>query len=175
MEQGVKILRHGETVDLATLYETYFDLLSRTALTYMSHSEGAQNVAHDVSAVCPVRRPTFRDASHQRAWILCVVINKCRDLQCRNVIRRYTPLGDAECIAPSKDSEISELLAVARGLSDKLYEVMVLYYLERFSMEETARCLRISVSAVRMRLTHSRQAIKASLGTERRTCLTKRV
>ena len=31
---------------------------------------------------------------------------------------------------------------------------------------QTARCLRISVSAVKMRLTRGRQAIKALLGTE---------
>ena len=78
----------------------------------------------------------------------------------------YTPLEDAEHIASPEDSETSELLAAVRSLPDKLHEVVVLHYLEGFSVEETARCLRISVSAVKMRLTRGRQAIKALLGTE---------
>ena len=36
IEQEVRTLRHGETVDLTALYETYSDLLFRTALTYVS-------------------------------------------------------------------------------------------------------------------------------------------
>ena len=102
IEQEVRTLRHGETVDLTALYETYSDLLFRTALTYVSHSEDAQDVVHDVFAVYLAKR----------------------------------------------------------------HEVVVLHYLEGFSVEETARCLRISVSAVKMRLTRGRQAIKALLGTE---------
>ena len=35
IEQEVRTLRHGETVDLTALYETYSDLLFRTALTYV--------------------------------------------------------------------------------------------------------------------------------------------
>lgn len=117
-------------------------------------------------AVYLAKRPTFQDTSHQRAWMLRVTINKCRDLQRRNAVRRYTPLEDAEHIASPEDSETSELLAAVRSLPDKLHEVVVLHYLEGFSVEETARCLRISVSAVKMRLTRGRQAIKALLGTE---------
>lgn len=69
IEQEVRTLRHGETVDLTALYETYSDLLFRTALTYVSHSEDAQDVVHDVFAVYLAKRPTFQDTSHQRAWM----------------------------------------------------------------------------------------------------------
>ena len=64
IEQEVRTLRHGETVDLTALYETYSDLLFRTALTYVSHSEDAQDVVHDVFAVYLAKRPTFQDTSH---------------------------------------------------------------------------------------------------------------
>ena len=73
---------------------------------------------------------------HQRAWMLRVTINKCRDLQRRNAVRRYTPLEDAEHIASPEDSEISELLAAVRSLPDKLHEVVVLHYLEGFQWKK---------------------------------------
>ena len=60
IEQEVRTLRHGETVDLTALYETYSDLLFRTALTYVSHSEDAQDVVHDVFGYVP---PTGMDAA----------------------------------------------------------------------------------------------------------------
>lgn len=159
-------MRHGEAIDLTALYETYSDLLFRTALTYMSHSEDAQDVVHDVFAVYLAKRPAFQDTSHQRAWMLRATINKCRDLQRRNAVRRYTPLENAEYLVSPEGAETSEFLNAVRSLPDKLHEVVVLHYLEGFSVEETACCLRISVSAVKMRLTRGRQAIKELLGTE---------
>ena len=44
-------MRHGKAVDLASLYETYSDMLFRTALTYVSHTEDAQDIVHDLSLI----------------------------------------------------------------------------------------------------------------------------
>ena len=54
-------MRHGKAVDLASLYETYSDMLFRTALTYVSHTEDAQDIVHDVFAAYLAKRPSFQD------------------------------------------------------------------------------------------------------------------
>ena len=155
-------MRHGETVDLTALYETYSDLLFRTALTYVSHSEDAQDVVHDVFAVYLAKRPTFQDTSHQRAWMLRVTINKCR---ISSAATRYAGIPFRRCGTHRLAGGFRNIRTSGRrsSLPDKPHEVVVLHYLEGFSVEETARCLRISVSAVKMRLTRGRQAIKALL------------
>ena len=53
-------MRHGKAVDLASLYETYSDMLFRTALTYVSHTEDAQDIVHDVFAAYLAKRPPSR-------------------------------------------------------------------------------------------------------------------
>ena len=164
--QEVRRLRYGKTVDLAVLYETYSDLLFRVALTYVRHMEDAQDIVHDVFATFMAKQPSFRDSSHERAWMLRVTIHKCHDLQRRQVVRRYTPLEEAQHLTATENMEASELLSAVQSLPDKLHAVVVLHYLEGFSVEETAQCLRISVSAVKMRLARGRQMIKGTLGTE---------
>ena len=155
-------MRHGKAVDLASLYETYSDMLFRTALTYVSHTEDAQDIVHDVFAAYLAKRPSFQDGSHERAWMLRVTINKCRDLQRRNAV----PLEDAEHLTAADDPAAFELLAAIRKLPDKLHAVMVLHYLEGLSVEETASCLRISIPAAKMRLARGRQRLKELLGAE---------
>ena len=78
-------------------------MLFRTALTYVSHTEDAQDIVHDVFAAYLAKRPSFQDGSHERAWMLRVTINKCRDLQRRNAVRRYIPLEDAEHLTAADD------------------------------------------------------------------------
>lgn len=107
-------MRHGKAVDLASLYETYSDMLFRTALTYVSHTEDAQDIVHDVFAAYLAKRPSFQDGSHERAWMLRVTINKCRDLQRRNAVRRYIPLEDAEHLTAADDPAAKMRLARGR-------------------------------------------------------------
>ena len=76
IEQEVRTLRHGETVDLTALYETYSDLLFRTALTYVSHSEDAQDVVHDVFAVYLAKRLTSLSICFQgdKFFVVAIVL-----------------------------------------------------------------------------------------------------
>ena len=51
-------------------------------------------------------------------------------------------------------------------LPEKIKTVIILHYLEGFSVEETAKMLKLSSSAVKMRLSRGRDALKKLLEEE---------
>ena len=147
---------------LQSAYDEYADLLYRVALSHLNHPEDAMDAVQDVFLKLHSSRKHFRDSDHQRAWLLRVTVNRCHDLARRNAIRIYTPLEDVTHLtAPS--AERPAVLSEIDRLPTTLKSAVVLHYLEGFSVEETASVLKLSSSAVKMRLSRARDLLRSAL------------
>lgn len=73
-----------------------------------------------------------------------------------------------ENLVASEDvsDETKEVLWAVEQLPEKLKSVVVLHYLEGLSVEMTAKSLKISSSAVKMRLSRGREMLKDILEKE---------
>jgi RNA polymerase sigma-70 factor (ECF subfamily) len=73
-----------------------------------------------------------------------------------------------ENLVASEDvsDETKEVLHAVEQLPEKLKSVVVLHYLEGLSVEMTAKSLKISSSAVKMRLSRGREMLKDILEKE---------
>jgi len=147
-------------------YKTYADLLYRLALSHLAHPEDAMDAVQDVFVKYSTSSPAFRDKEHERAWLIRVTINRCHDLQRRRAIRRYEPLEDHADLADTAENTRPAVLEAVDTLPESQRDPVVLHYLEGFSIEETARILRLSVSAVKMRLSRARDALRNAFGKE---------
>ena len=151
---------------LEKLYDEYADLLYRIALTHSQNQYDAMDAVQDVFVKIASLNKQFSDKEYQKAWLIRLVINRCHDLSRKIRIRQYTPLEEAYDI-PDEDSQISPNIKDALdSLPEKLKSVLVLHYLEGFSVEETAGILKISVSAVKMRLSRARDLVKVTFEKE---------
>lgn len=151
---------------LEKLYDEYADLLYRIALTHSQNQYDAMDAVQDVFVKIASLNKQFLDKEYQKAWLIRLVINRCHDLSRKIRIRQYTPLEEAYDI-PDEDSQISPNIKDAlNSLPEKLKSVLVLHYLEGFSVEETAGILKISVSAVKMRLSRARDLVKVTFEKE---------
>lgn len=154
-----------EETDLAAAYDAYADMLYRLALSHLHDPSDAQDVVQDVFAkLCRSPLP-FRDETHRRAFLIRATINQSRDALRRKKVRSYTPLSD---LAPgdephSEDVFSTDLQEKLSLLPEKYRAVIVLHHLEGFSVEEVAKILKLSVSAVKMRLVRGREALKNSM------------
>jgi len=155
-------MRHTVCHTVEAAYEQYADLLYRLALSHLQHREDALDAVQDVFLKFAASPKTFSDDEHERAWFIRVTVNRCHDLQRRRTVRRHTPLDDITELSDESNVRPAVLEAVDT-LADNLKTVVVLHYLEGFSVEETAKLLRISVSAVKMRLSRARESLKDSL------------
>lgn len=147
-------------------YHAHADMLYRLALSHLTHVDDAKDALQDVFVKLAVADNRFKDDEHERAWLIRVMINRCHDLQRRRNIRLYTPLDEVSDLPDSRESERPAVLYAVDTLPDKLKAVVVLHYLEGYSVEETASILKLSVSAVKMRLSRARDALKDHLTKE---------
>ena len=147
---------------LQAAYDAYSDLLYRVALSHLQNSEDALDAVQDVFLKLHTSRKSFRDRDHERAWLLRVTVNRCHDLARRRNVRAYTPLEDVEHLA-SQENERPAVLREVDLLPQGLKSAVVLHYLEGFSVDETASILKLSPSAVKMRLSRARDHLRSAL------------
>lgn len=151
---------HSKTIE--SVYSRYADMLYRLAYSHLSSAHDAEDAVADVFVKYIQSQPLFRDESHEKAWLIRVLINQCKDQQRRSAVRAYTPLEDVAQIK-SAPEESKELLQAVQRLPEKNRTAMLLHYFEGFSLEETAAILKTTVPAVKMRLMRGRTALKSLL------------
>lgn len=147
-----------------TAYRQYADTMYRIALSHMTRQEDAEDVVHDVFIKYMQASPDFSDDEHERAWLIRVTVNRCRDLLRRRNVRRYVGLDEVEEIpAEEQPYEAGGMIATVSALPDKYKSVIILHYLEGYSVEQCASILKLSESAIKMRLSRGRDMLKKIL------------
>jgi len=154
----------SRSCDPAEMYDKYADMLYRLALTHTRSEEDAGDVVQDIFIKYMTLSPAFDSSEHEKAWFIRVTLNKCYDMHRRISIRRQVPLEDASQLSTQDSAETSEdridIMQKLDAIPEKLRSVIVLHYLEGFSVEEIADILKLSISAVKMRLSRGRDALK---------------
>lgn len=148
--------------DLEEVYGRYADMLYRLSLSHLGVVEDAEDAVHDVFEKYINTSPEFRDSEHEKAWFVRVTVNRCHDLLRKRSKRNHESLEAAYDIA-HEDSDEPEVFRLVHTLPEKYRAVIVLHYLEGYSVEETARLLKITVSAVKMRLARGREKLRQIL------------
>ena len=75
-------------------YDAYAPQLYRVAYSLLLSRESAEDAVQDAFARYLAQDGAFRDAEHEKAWLIRVTVNRCRDLQRAGAVRAYTPLED---------------------------------------------------------------------------------
>lgn len=145
-------------------YTEYADMLYRLALSNVGNRADAEDAVHDVFVSYCNASPKFSDKGHEKAWFIRSTVNRCRDLLRRHKIREYTPLHDPDLPEPAAETEgNADVFACLSCLDEKYRSVVTLHYLEGYSVDEIAHILRLSRSAVKMRLLRARESLKEIL------------
>ena len=149
--------------EFETAYELYADMLYRLALSYMKQKEDAEDIVQEVFTkyFCGFHLPV--SGEQEKAWFIRVTINQCHDALRKRSYRLHDSVEDVAEVAGGTVDEPDELFDVLQKLPDKYKDVIILYYLEGYSVEETARMLGLSVSATKMRLKRGRDVLKKEL------------
>ena len=156
--------------DIAAVYRQHADMLYRIAVSMLQNTAEAEDALQDVFEkyiALPIRP---LDEEHTKAWLIRVMINRCHDRHRREKLHRTEKLDTALLISDhTQDHEgLLSLMEKLHRLPEKLRNVVILHCLEGFSLQETARLLRISHSAAKMRLQRAREMLKKQMEEEKR-------
>ena len=150
------------TGDVEKVLRIHGNLLFRTSLIILGSAQDAEDVVQETMISYMQKAPDFENEEHEKAWLLTVLTNKCKDLQ---RLRMRHPVTDIEEIKEfvgseeegAKDSGILEALMT---LPEKFRMVLVFYYVEGYRTEEIAKIIGKSTSAVKMRLQKGRRLLE---------------
>ena len=148
---------------IEAVYRQYADALYRIALSHLQNPDDAQDALQDVFEKYITLPVKPLSENHTKAWLIRATINCCHDKHRRDKYRRSEDFEKALLVADlSADSEgLVSLMQKLDTLQSKLLDVVILHCLEGFTLEETAKLLRISLSAAKMRLQRAREQLRA--------------
>ena len=106
----------------------------------------------------------FESEEHEKAWLIRVTINACRDFF-KDFFRSHTVpfdelLGQTWELTP----ENSEVLEAVMSLPAKYRDVVYLHYYEGYTAVEIARILKKNQNTVYTLLTRSKKLLREKLG-----------
>ncbi len=146
------------TDDIEKTIEKYGDMLYRLCLVILKNESDAEDAVQETIIKLYQKAPLFKDGEHEKAWLIRVATNNCRDVL-RRRLRNPQPYDDILANIPDNcsDSGVFEALA---SLPDKYRIVLTLYYVEEYSTEEIAKIISRTASAVKMRLQKGRKLLE---------------
>ena len=124
----------------------------------LSNEKDAEDVVQDTFITYLTKAPTFNDSEHEKAWLITIATNRCKNMSRYNFIRKHMDISDLQLY--SKDVESYGLLDHLMKLPNKQKIVLLLFYVEGYKVDEIATLLNITVSAVKKRLQRGRTLIR---------------
>ena len=144
----------------------YAAALIKIAFTYLKSIPDAEDIVQEVYLSLMKRGQGFETDEHEKAWLIRVTINKCKN-HLRSAWIRHQAVLEDELSDQSMDSlvtqEENEVLTEVLGLPMKYRTVIHLYYYENYSIEEIAGILKRSTGTIGTWLSRGRKQLKARL------------
>ena len=144
------------------LVETYSNQLLRVAYSILNSVPDAQDVCQEVLLKRLEYDGVFDSPTHERAWLVKVTVNRCRNLR-RSPWHSRTvaleELAEQTAFQPQEGGVLEEV----QKLPAKYREVLVLYYYLGYDTGEIAALLNIRPEAVRARMSRARRRLKTEL------------
>jgi RNA polymerase sigma factor, sigma-70 family len=140
--------------------EQYSVLLIKLAFTYVKSVADAEDITQEVLISLMKRGIPFDSEEHEKAWLIRVTINKCKNHLKSAWLKWNVPLPEDLSYLPKEESEVlSQLLK----LPTKYRSVLHLFYYENYSMEEIAKILGRKPATIGTWLSRGRNLLKAEL------------
>lgn len=141
----------------------YENRLYRTALATLGNVQEAEDIIQDTFIKLYERTEPFQNKDHEKAWLLRVTINLCKNKLRSSWWRKRVPLLET---IPAKEEEELYLMENVLSLPAKYRSVIHLYYYEGYSTKEIAAITNQKETTVRSLMLRARQKLKSILEEE---------
>ena len=153
-----------DNAQMAAIYDRMKDTVYRAALAYCRNVQDAEDITHDVFLLRFRHEAPFPDDEAEKAWMLRVTVNQCKNLL-KSFRRRFSvPLEDASEVCVTEPEH--QIWDAVNALPKNYRLVIHLYYYEGYSVREIGTITGKSETAVQTQLYRARKLLKDRLGEE---------
>lgn len=151
-------LSERPTDSVRRVVEKYGNTLFRLCVVMLTNRADAEDALQETVIKYYYKHPEFRDEEHEKAWLIKVATNQCKDI-IRWRKKHFSV--DIESImdipAEIEDNSITEALI---SLPEMYRVVLILHYVEGYTTKEIAKIIGRGQSAVKMRLQKGRRMLE---------------
>lgn len=144
--------------EMEAVIRTYGNTLYRLCFVMLGNESDSEDVVQESFIKYMQKAPQFENSDHEKAWLITVAANRCRDLL--RVRKRYLQLDTVQLREATTAVSDSGILEALMTLPEKFRLVLTLYYVEEYRIEEIARMIGKTSSAVKMRLRKGRMLLE---------------
>lgn len=145
--------------------EQYSDMVLRLCTVYVKNGMDAEDIFQTVFLKYALHRMPFENTEHEKAWLIRVTVNACKDLL-KSHWRKTSVSLDAALHVPAPERSEGSLLAALELLPPKYRVVIYLYYFEGYAAKEIADILGLRPATVNTQLSRGRERLKTLLEQE---------
>lgn len=145
------------TNDIEKVINTYGNMLFRLCLITLGNANDAEDAVQETLIKYFQKAPLFKNEEHKKAWLLTVATNQCRDIL--RFKKRHPIINIDEINEFTGETTDSGILDALMTLPDRYRTVLILYYVEEYSIKNIANIIGKTASAVKMRLQKGRKLL----------------
>lgn len=145
------------------LANTYADAILRLSYAHLKNTQDAQDVCQTVFVRLLTEPREFESGEHERAYILRMAANACKDLL-KSPWRRRTCDLEACAQVPAPETSDGSVLAAVNQLPAHYRSVIYLFYYEGYQASEIGEILGVPTATIHTRLARGRARLRELLG-----------
>jgi RNA polymerase sigma-70 factor (ECF subfamily) len=137
------------------------DTVYRVCYSYLRNSSDCEDAVQAVFLKYMVNPKSFQSIEHEKAWLIRVAVNHCKD----QLKSAWNKRSDLESIPEPaiEDKQPDEVLEYVMSLPENLRVSIYLYYYEGYNAAKIAELLGYNHSTVRSYLSEARKLLKQKL------------
>jgi len=148
--------------------DAYSDAILKICYLYLSDLGQAEDATQDtwIKAWKHIDAFEQKEIANEKAWLLRIAINICKDYRRTAWFRHIDRKKSLEDLPPqllAAEARDDSLTLLVMELPDRYKQVILLYYFQGLTMQETAAALGSSQSTVQRRLKKAEALLRNSL------------
>lgn len=148
------------------LYDRYVDKVYRKCLSFVKNEAQAEDFTHDIFLRVVLKVGSFKEHAKFSTWLYSITYNYCMD-QVRQVKRQAEVALDENFDLADDGYDLELVEMQTQGLKKALQKIdpderaiLLMKYQDDFSIKEISETLKITESAVKMRLMRTKEKLK---------------
>lgn len=142
----------------------YADTVLRLCMVYLKNHADAEDIFQTVFLKYALSDRVFEGPEHEKAWMIRVTVNACKDLLKSFFRSRTVPLETLAQYTQEMTPGQSGLIEAVLALPKQYREVIYLHYYEGYAAPEIAKILRRNPNTVYTHLRKAKELLRETLG-----------
>lgn len=144
--------------------DRYADMVKRICVLHLKNTSDTEDIFQEVFLKYALSSLAFEGEEHEKAWLIRVTMNQCRDFL-KSVFRRKTlPMDEALSFVAGSKEDYTEVMEAVFSLPQKYKDVVYLHYYEGYSAVEIGKLLKKNTNTVYTLLARAREKLRKKLG-----------